>query len=1201
MFFLLLEETSSVQKCIPFGSQNSITLVNDECAGYEPFPVTEIQHAYLIGRQGFIELGHVSCFSYEEYDLPSKIDIKQLELVLNNLIQRHEALRIIFPSTEEQKILEKVPYYTISILNLNDVLSAKEQLMNRREQLSHQVRPADQWPLFDIQVTRFYIDDIYNIRLHIGFDALILDMWSIKLIMHELNRQYFEFNTPLTTLTLSYRDYILTEQQLKHTNIQRNDKQYWMYRLSSFPLGPNLPLCCLPNEILVQRHRSLQKTLDQSSWQKLKKDIIDHELTPAGFLASVYAIVLSKWSENKHFALNLPISNRLPIHPQINQIAGDFTTILPLEINLNEPVTFNQFTQTVQKQLWSDLEHMSYNGVSFIRDLMQHHKTREILLPFVFTCGIDVGDISQKNTEEVILFDQIPTYSISQTPQVFLDHILFENDGHLVIHWDYVDGLFPSDMINDMHDTFIDLLLQLTSLDEMWQKPISILLPFEQEKRRIDFNQTHWKSLLQEDLIHALVIKQAELTPDALAILSTREDLTYQQLMNRVYSLAYHLQRQGSQSNQFIAILMKKGWEQVVACLAILITGAAYLPLDIDSPYDRLSQILEETNAKIVLTQSDCQHTFPHLTTIPVGTCTHDEYLGPFPIKQQSSTDLAYVIYTSGSTGKPKGVMISHQAVLNTILDINSRLDISSDDRILALSHLNFDLSVYDIFGILIAGGTVVIPDHDHYKNPQHWYDMMIKNHVTIWNSVPMLMQMLVEHLQHDNNHNRLRHVLMSGDWIPLSLPKSIQTKFGEQVTITSLGGATEASIWSIAFTLPKQIPHQWKSIPYGTPLRNQHYYVYDTYFDDCPEWVHGELYIGGVGLADGYWNDQEKTASSFIIHPQTGERLYRTGDYGRFVPDGYIEFLGRKDFQVKVHGHRIELGEIEYHLQQHSDIHQAIVNLDKMSHQLIGYIMPETHSTHSNDYDQSEIEITDPIERTDFKVVRHSIQYRDEVKETLPLIKPKLTEKEWNETLKAYLSQKLPSYMIPSHFMTVSTFPLSSSGKLDRNSLPQISMSALEKGKTNIAPSTDLEKTIAHIWQQLLCTDRLALQHSNSESNRFPPVMNGRISSIDDTASNVSCQDSRTLFRISTTTSFFDLGGNSLLLIQIYQDYHSLFNFDTQTLTIRPFFIQNTLAEHAKLLETFSTNNIYSNQWYTLHVNEGNILRQIETFLHVL
>ncbi|CAF4314626.1 unnamed protein product, partial [Adineta steineri] len=395
-----------------------------------------------------------------------------------------------------------------------------------------------------------------------------------------------------------------------------------------------------------------------------------------------------------------------------------------------------------------------------------------------------------------------------------------------------------------------------------------------------------------------------------------------------------------------------------------------------DSPYDRLCSLIEETNVKILLTQSHCIHAFPHLTTIPVDTCaTDNNYPTPFPIKQQSSTDLAYVIYTSGSTGKPKGVMISHQAVVNTVLDMNSRLDISTNDRIFALSHLNFDLSVYDIFGMLIGGGTIVIPNHEDYKNPEHWYHMIIKHHVTIWNSVPMLMQMFVEHLKHTNNHNRLRHILLSGDWIPLSLPESIQTTFGEQVTITSLGGATEASIWSIAYTLPKVIPKEWKSIPYGIPLRNQQYYVYDIHLDDCPEWVIGELYIGGEGLADGYWNDHEKTQSSFIIDPLTNKRLYRTGDYGRFLPNGYIEFTGRKDFQVKVHGHRIELGEIEHHLQQHPDIQQAIVNIDDKSQHLIGYIVSEKYSIHVEEYDSTEMSITDPIERINFKLARHSIR----------------------------------------------------------------------------------------------------------------------------------------------------------------------------------------------------------------------------------
>ncbi|CAF4163098.1 unnamed protein product, partial [Adineta steineri] len=822
-----------------------------------------------------------------------------------------------------------------------------------------------------------------------------MDLWSANIIFSELYQLYCCPHVILPTIDYSFRDYILAQNQIKATSVYQTDKKYWIDRLHSFPLGPSLPLRCLPTELKIQKFVRLQRTLDQSVWSQLKERISSAQLSPAGFLTSIYAIVLAKWNSNRYFSINLPIFNRLPIHPQVNHIAGDFTSVIPLEVNLQEKQTFRQFFHTIQKQLWNDLAHMSYDGVSFIRDLMHINKTREIVLPIVFMCGLFHSDSKQNTNKLRDLFEKSSVYGISQTPQVHLDNQIYEEDGQLVIRWDHVENLFPTSMIDDMQSVFIDLITRLATSSEMWQESVSILLPVTQLQRRFIFVETTWKSEVKTQLLHTLVIDQAQQTPNTWAIISSQESLTYEQLMNRVYSLAYHLQKQHQiNSNQLIAILMKKGWEQIVACLAILVSGGAYLPLDVDSPYDRLCSLIEETNVHIVLTQSHSQHRFPHLTTISVDTFTNNNnYPTPFPIKQQSPTDLAYVIYTSGSTGKPKGVMVSHQAVVNTILDMNSRLDISTNDRIFALSHLNFDLSVYDIFGMLIAGGTIVIPDHEHYKNPEHWYDMITQHHVTIWNSVPMLMQMFVEHLKHTNSHNQLRHILLSGDWIPLSLPESIQTTFGEQVTITSLGGATEASIWSIAYTLPKEIPHEWKSIPYGIPLRNQQYYVYDMHLDDCPEWVIGELYIGGEGLANGYWNDQEKTQSSFIIHPLTNKRLYRAGDYGRFLPNGYIEFTGRKDFQIKVHGHRIELGEIEHHLQQHPDIQQAIVNIDDKSQHLIGYIMPEKHSIHNKEHDSTEMIITDPAERTNFKLGRHSIRHQKKVEKSFALTKSKLTE----------------------------------------------------------------------------------------------------------------------------------------------------------------------------------------------------------------
>jgi pyochelin synthetase len=278
----------------------------------------------------------------------------------------------------------------------------------------------------------------------------------------------------------------------------------------------------------------------------------------------------------------------------------------------------------------------------------------------------------------------------------------------------------------------------------------------------------------------------------------------------------------------------------------------------------------------------------------------------------QTPDDLAYVIYTSGSTGLPKGVMITHRNVVNVVVHTNKRFNVNSQDRILALTALNHDLSVYDLFGLLSVGGTIVMPDDSAVKDPSHWAELIAREQVTLWNSVPAMMEMLVDYTE---NHSvalpsSLRLAIMGGDWLPVSLPNRLKTLVPE-VQILSIGGPTETTIWNIGYLIKKVDPN-WKSIPYGQPMANAKYYILNEALEDCPVWVPGEMYCAGVQLAQGYWHDEEKTNAKFIIHPRTGECLYRTGDLGRYLPDGNIEFLGRVDFQIKVRGYRIEAGEIE-------------------------------------------------------------------------------------------------------------------------------------------------------------------------------------------------------------------------------------------------------------------------------------------------
>ncbi|WP_169513131.1 AMP-binding protein, partial [Bacillus fungorum] len=314
----------------------------------------------------------------------------------------------------------------------------------------------------------------------------------------------------------------------------------------------------------------------------------------------------------------------------------------------------------------------------------------------------------------------------------------------------------------------------------------------------------------------------------------------------------------------------------IIGILGILKIGAAYIPLASDIPLKRKETIFKDSNCKM------------ELNTTLINEILSKEYT--HYVEDQSQPDsIAYAIYTSGSTGTPKGVVIKHQAAVNTILDINSKFDVTEKDKVIGLSNLSFDLSVYDIFGTLAAGATLVLIEDQ--RDVKAVRETVLQKGITIWNSVPMVMEMLVDYCESINNNNEiidysdlpdLRLVLLSGDWIPLSLPERIKEQFlGSEVI--SLGGATEASIWSIYYPI-EEVSEEWKSIPYGYPLSNQTYYVLNYANEICPIGVKGELYIGGMGLAEGYLNDQEKTNTAFINHPQLG-RIYKTGDMGKMTP----------------------------------------------------------------------------------------------------------------------------------------------------------------------------------------------------------------------------------------------------------------------------------------------------------------------------
>ena len=935
-------------------------IVPDPQQLHRPFPLTDIQHAYLIGRNEAYELGNIACHGYFELECES-LDVERLNFAWQSLIERHDMLRAIILPDGTQQILDQVPSYKIEILDLRgeapDVM--KSRLDAIRNSMSHQVLKFDQWPLFELRASR--LDDNF-IRLHMSLDLLIADFYSMQILFKELLLLYNDHETPLVPLELSFRDYVLAEANLRDSDLYNRSRHYWLSRLSTLPTAPELPLAKNPGSVTQPRFVRRSFRLEPQTCLRLKTRASWAGLTLSGVLLAAYAEVLSSWSKNPRFCINLTLLNRLPLHPQVMDIVGDFTCVSLLEVNnSHEATTFEERARRLQGQLWRDMDYRYFSGVRVIRELTRgKSRTSGAIMPVVFTSTIGLGSSSQDDFDVMRLGKII--YSITQTPQVWLDHQITEQAGAVDFNWDAVQGLFPEGLLDDMFDAYCRLLYRLANEEEAWQETTFKLIPAYQLEKRADVNATD--TSISSEMLHTLFAAQVSQRSKESAVVSSNRSLSYEELSCRSNRVGRLLREKGAQPNTLVAVVMEKGWEQVVAVLGILNSGAAYLPVDPAAPKERLWHLLNDGKVSLILTQSwlDEKLEWPdHVQCFSVDKIEPGNEIHPPKLAQEPDA-LAYVIYTSGSTGLPKGVMIDHRGAVNTILDVNQRFGVGPGDKVLALSNLNFDLSVYDIFGTLAAGGTIVLPDASGTKDPAHWLQLMTQEQVTIWNSVPALMQMFVEYVsgRADVVPQSLRLALLSGDWIPLDLPDKIKA-MKDGVQVISLGGATEASIWSTLYSIEEVDPN-WKSIPYGRPMVNQRIYVLNEFMEDCPDWVPGQLYIGGIGLAQGYWRDEDKTKDSFDVHPRTGERLYRTGDLGRYLPDGNIEFLGREDFQVKIRGYRIELGEIETTVKQHPGVRDAVVTAvgeTQGNKRLVSYVVPDQDKESS----LFETESADPTE----------------------------------------------------------------------------------------------------------------------------------------------------------------------------------------------------------------------------------------------
>ncbi len=569
---------------------------------YQPFPLTDIQQAYLIGRNAAFELGNIATHGYQEIETVG-LRVAQVEMAMQRLIERHDMLRVIVQADGQQQILSQVPDFKITVTDLQPhpnpplgkgreldfpvspiykggLRGVDSTLKDIRQNLSHQIRPTDSYPLFEIQAILL---DENKIRFCISFDVLIGDAWSFRLLGRELVQILENPDIELPPISLTFRDYVLTEKTLRESAIYQRSQAYWQNRLATLAPAPELPLTKPLGKITEPHFTRRSGTLSPSQWQKLKQQGSEAGITPSGILLAAFAKILSRWSKQPNFTLNLTLFNRLPLHPEVNQIVGDFTASLLIEIVSAGCHNFLELAHRIQTQLWDDLDHRYFSGVEVLRQLArQQQRVTEALMPVVFTSTL-TQDHQQGEDKRHWQGDLI--YSVSQTSQVYFDHQVGEVAGALVFNWDTIDELFPPGMLDEMFHSYCNFLKQLVEPDTIVPQLPSPPAP------------------LPSLCLHTLFFQQVAKQPNQPAIFTTEQTLTYQQVSDRVCDLVQQLQYLNVIPNQLIAIVMDKGWEQVVAALAIFTSGAAYVPIDPQLPAQRRLQLLQETQAQIILTQ----------------------------------------------------------------------------------------------------------------------------------------------------------------------------------------------------------------------------------------------------------------------------------------------------------------------------------------------------------------------------------------------------------------------------------------------------------------------------------------------------------------------------------------------------------------------------------------------------------------------
>lgn len=855
-----------------------------------------MQQAYLLGSTEGLELGGQSTFFYADLDVPCDAD--RAASIVHEVLDRHDVFTASIEHDEAAlRIDPQAARRHPGIDRPGTPEEADRLLAGARERLIAEGRASH-------ETGRLYGATVVALpdggsRICLYLSMLIADAVTGAVFLSEVRALLRGEQLPEPS---RYADAVHRISARCSRRRLREDQEYWRTRAEELPPAPRFRAdVALTDGWRTQRHeRLLPQDTARAFLERARHDLTN----PSVALLALHSAVISRWSNTPRFSINVTLTDRDRLPAELSAaLMGDFTTSMVVDVDLREAGDIGRTVRVLGREMARSHRHRAWSGVELIREqLTDRTRGGRAALPVVFTSLIGDGRLAPgTGMGEGMDADHVYT----QTSQVFLDMQAVPRDGSILLSWDVVPEYFGFD-VEDMFEATCEAVGRYAR----GERVLPVVDPAT-ERANSSYNSTSGTTGGQATLLDG-VLSTCSRSPGRTALVNRALGLEYSygDVDEMSARIADHLAAQGCEPGDVVAIETTKHPTSVINQIGVLRAGCAFLPVGAQLPAHRKEYMRQAAGARPLVLDDESYERHALARTPARGR----------PMPPPRPEDPAYVIFTSGSTGRPKGVVIPHRGAVNTISDINTRFGLTGADTIIGLSALTFDLSVYDIYGALSCGALLSLVNDE--RDADEILTVLREDRVSLWNSTPALLELTLLRATDEDSVDSLRALLLSGDRISFTLPRRSRQLF-PRAQVFSLGGATEASIWSILHPLDGY--DDPTAVPYGSPLSRQTIHILGHDLRLCPIGVPGEIWIGGDGLAAGYCGDPDQTAASFCEVEPFG-RLYRTGDMGVFNSRGWVDFLGRRDRQVKVRGHRIELGEIEEVLSEDPSVGQVEV-----------------------------------------------------------------------------------------------------------------------------------------------------------------------------------------------------------------------------------------------------------------------------------